>query len=341
MLTTLTRAETDDRRSHRRILAVRDGGNDAAAAAASASVKDGPTGWRAALELRFSARADVNPDVNPDVRPHAPGVSGGDSSPDKRRVRQTVLRHRHVGPLRIQKALYPEGQDCCHAVMIHPPGGIACSDHLCVDVQVEANSHGLILTPAATKWYGAFGSSEQASQTIALDVQGVLEWLPAETIVFDQARVRSLIDMNIGPQGQMFGWDQLIFGRRGCDESFETGMFDQRMQLQFGPERVWIDRMRLCGSDPLFQSPLGFSGCDSCQTAWMVTSASDPVTDDLLDAARQTHPDIAFSRIHPRVLVMRSLASASILRSRFERLWHWVRPRWIRRQPHTPRLWAT
>lgn len=325
MTTTLIRTETDNRWTHQR------------ASVASTHVREASEGWHATLKLCFSICGGARTGVTP----HEAVAAGASLPADSTLACRTVLRHRHVGPLRIQKALYPEGPLCCHAVMIHPPGGIACADHLGVDVRVESDSHGLILTPSATKWYGAFGSSSNASQTISLDVQGVLEWLPAETIVFDQARVRSVIDMNVGPQGQMFGWDQLIFGRRGCGESFATGVFDQQMQLRLGQERVWIDRMRLIGSDPLFQSPIGLSGYDSCQTAWMITREADPVTDELIDAARLAHPDIAFSRIHSRVLVMRSLASASVLRDRFERLWKWVRPRWIGRQPHTPRLWAT
>ena len=57
---------------------------------------------------------------------------------------RTVLRdNRHCGPLRVQKALYPEGEGVCQAVVLHPPSGIAGGDHLLISATVGAASAGL------------------------------------------------------------------------------------------------------------------------------------------------------------------------------------------------------
>ena len=104
---------------------------------------------------------------------------------------RTVLReNRHRGPLRVQKALYPEGDAVCQAIVLHPPSGIAGGDQLAIAAEVGAGAHAQLTTPGAGKWYRSGGV--EASQCIELTVGegATLEWLPQETIVFDGAQAR-------------------------------------------------------------------------------------------------------------------------------------------------------
>src|SRR5512134_424656 len=109
---------------------------------------------------------------------------------------RTRCENRHRGPLRMQKPLYPEGDAVCHAVVIHPPGGIAGGDELELAIAVDRGAHGLVTTPGASKWYKANGRA--AAQRVALAVNGTLEWLPQEAIVFNSADVHSSIEIDLG-----------------------------------------------------------------------------------------------------------------------------------------------
>ncbi len=65
----------------------------------------------------------------------------------------TVLReNRHCGPLRVQKALYPEGDAVCQAIVLHPPSGIAGGDQLAIAVDVASGAFAQLTTPGAGKW---------------------------------------------------------------------------------------------------------------------------------------------------------------------------------------------
>ncbi|HNI81740.1 MAG TPA: urease accessory protein, partial [Rhodocyclaceae bacterium] len=58
-----------------------------------------------------------------------------------RRETGTVLSdNRHRGPLRVQKALYPEGPAVCQTILLPPPAGIAGGDHLHIGVEAGPGS---------------------------------------------------------------------------------------------------------------------------------------------------------------------------------------------------------
>src|SRR5574343_292359 len=106
-----------------------------------------------------------------------------------------LVHRRHEGPLRVQKALYPEGPEVCHALVLHPPAGIAGGDALTLAIDVGEGARALVTTPGAGKWYRSRqpDGTQLARQTLEFSVGagGVLEWLPQEAIVFDRVRGRA------------------------------------------------------------------------------------------------------------------------------------------------------
>lgn len=268
-------------------------------------------GWNASLNLVFDRRSDC-----------------------------TDLRFKHEGPLRIQKPLYPDGPECCHAVVIHPPGGIAGGDVLQIDVSVASEAHAVISTPSAAKWYGSF-DQKRASQRIEIDLYGCLEWLPSETIVFDRADVESVMTIGARDEARMIGWDLLIFGRQGSGERFESGCFDQTLKVTLGDETVWIDRLRLGGSDPLFESPIGLGGNYALATCWVIAPESEPWSEDRLDSIRSTCGSIAWTRLHPRLLIGRQVGCPIQMHRRMQQAWRFIKQSYWKLPANDLRLWAT
>ena len=129
----------------------------------------------------------------------------------------------HSGPLRVQKPLYPEGGQTCHAIIIHPPGGVVGGDVLTIRARAGIDSHALITTPGAAKWYRSNGYTSQ--QHVQLDVaEGArLEWLPQETIFFNDARVRLNQTIHLAQNARYIGGDILCFGRTASGESYRSG----------------------------------------------------------------------------------------------------------------------
>src|SRR3989454_8877020 len=90
--------------------------------------------------------------------------------------RSVLARRSHEGPLVVQKPLYPEGEAVCHAIVVHPPGGIAGGDELELRVAAREAGHALLTTPGAAKWYRSAGPV--ARQRLDFEIGGSLEGLP-------------------------------------------------------------------------------------------------------------------------------------------------------------------
>jgi len=134
---------------------------------------------------------------------------------ERRGARTVLAKRRHDGPLVVQKPFYPEGDQVCHTIVVHPPAGIAGGDELQLTARAGADARVLLTTPGAGKWYRSAGA--WARQHLSFDVAPAasLEWLPQETIVFDGARADLRTEVQLQSDAVFIGWEILCLGRTG------------------------------------------------------------------------------------------------------------------------------
>lgn len=255
---------------------------------------------------------------------------------------RSVLReNRHCGPLRVQKALYPEGEAVCQAIVLHPPSGIAGGDQLTIAVEVKAAAHAQLTTPGAGKWYRSAGAEASQIMNFTVAEGATLEWLPQETIIFDGARARMETRVTLAADSRYIGWDILCLGRAAAGERFEHGRFDLFYRVDRSNQPIWIERGGFSGNDPMLSSPAGWAGATVCGTLL----AAFPHNAELLAACRKVAP--ADGANHgltalPGLLVARYLGDSSeAARLWFARLWEIIRPVCCGRPAILPRIWNT
>ena len=282
-------------------------------------------GWSARLNLRFEPR-----EVNGATR--------------------TVMTERsHFGPLRILKPLYPEGNDICHAVIVHPPGGIVAGDSLSVDLRMDSGAHALATTPGAQKWYRSTGAAASAITRLHVADDAHLEWMPQETMVFDGARARQTLEISLAPLAHFFGWEMLCLGRTTRGERFASGEFRQSIRLLRAADGapLWRESMLLNGSDPLLTSALGFRGLPVTATAWIAfpDGEAGAMTADVLTAVRAALGDArlaAASSPEPGFIVVKALSDApEAVRNLLIDIWKKIRLQVFAREAILPRIWST
>ena len=275
---------------------------------------------------------------------HASLALGFDNSEGTRTV---LTRREHSGPLRVQKALYPEGDAVCHAVIVHPPGGIAGGDQLDINLRVGDGARALITTPGAGKWYRSRGSDcAPATQNVRIYVgnRASLEWLPQERIVFDRADAASETRIDLAPQACYVGWEILCFGRTASGERFDAGCYRQRSQVYRDGRLAWNERGAMAGGSALLISPIGLGGQPVCAT---LLAVAPEVTQTLVESARAAisgldcAPRVALSRL-PHMIVARYIGpSGEEAKRAFIEIWRILRPALLGRTAALPRLWST
>ncbi len=283
----------------------------------TAAVAHADAGWEATLALEFSCPEGA---------------------------RTTLTKREHTGPLRVQKALYPEGGHICHAVIVHPPGGIAGGDNLHIGVSVGTSAHTLITTPGATKWYKANGKPSSQVVEIKAAAGAVLEWLPQETIIFNQADSLTSTTVNLAENALYLGWEVLCLGRTASGETFDAGRHRQRCSIRKNGGLLWNEQGALDGGGAALASAVGFAGAPVCAT---LLAAGRAVPHALVDTARAMITGQAFeSRVAltrlPNLLAARYLgASSEEAKQAFALLWQVLRPALAGHPAITPRLWHT
>lgn len=162
----------------------------------------------------------------------------------------TVLKHnQHEGPLRVQKALYPEGRAICHTVILHPPAGIAGGDRLEIEARLGAACHVTLATPAATKWYKSGGHA--ATQSLAFDLgEGAkLDWLPQENLFFNGCESQIETRLRLAATSSFIGWDAAMLGRLESGETWQNGAVHSHFRIERAGKLIWVETGRLAAQD--------------------------------------------------------------------------------------------
>jgi urease accessory protein len=289
-----------------------------------------------------------------DIPLTAPHTTSGKERPDAKLAlkfdhdhgRTRLARRDHFGQLYVQKPFYPEGPDVCHVVLVHPPGGVVGGDWLEISQHVGAASMVQTTTPGAAKWYKANGHISHQNISLNVEAGGTLEWLPQETIFFDQARVELDHTVTLAQNATYIGCEIFCFGRTAHGESFNQGLIRQRMNIRRNNKLIWHEQLQLAGGSQAMKSQLILADKTVCATLIVVsdTVCSNPLINTLREDAGKIANGIGQMGISQTksVLVARYLGDSSeIARNIMLSIWGGLRPALIGRKAEVPRMWNT
>ena len=260
-----------------------------------------------------------------------------------------LMSAEHERPLYVQRPFYPEGPDCAHIYVLHPPGGIVSGDELRIDVQAKSDSACLLTTPGAGRIYRARENLSRQYQRISLCVEEAasIEWFPLETIVFPGADVALETSIELAEGAHCAAWEITSFGLPANAEAFDRGSFEQRYQVTRSGRPVFLDRFELNPANrEMLHAGAGLRG-EPVYGFLLMGPFSDGPDEALLaalleDAASGGYAgEAGISRVGDFYVGRYLGGSAERARKCFQRWWTRLRPPLLGREASAPRVWLT
>jgi urease accessory protein len=134
------------------------------------------------------------------------------------------------------------------AVVVNTAGGMAGGDRFDLDMAVGPAAKLTVTTAAAEKIYRSLGPDTDIRVKLDVGTGGALAWLPQETILFDQIRLRRSIEADIASDGGLLLAEGIVFGRSAMGETLTEGHFSDRWRVRRGGVLVFAESLRLHGA---------------------------------------------------------------------------------------------
>lgn len=207
------------------------------------------------------------------------------------------------GSLRVR---FPGGatKSWLQAVLVNTAGGIAGGDEHRLDMRADSGARLLVTTSAAEKIYRSHGPDSTLSLRLEVASGAALHWLPQETIMFDQARMRRTVEAHLAEDATLILCEIAVFGRTAMGETMRTGLFADQWRIYRSGRLVFADNIRLDGDIAEVTARRGSLAGGVC----IGTLLMAPGSEDIIIALRALapHADVEMAASHWRgVTLMR------------------------------------
>ncbi|HEX2116493.1 MAG TPA: urease accessory protein UreD [Alphaproteobacteria bacterium] len=201
----------------------------------------------------------------------------------ERREGATVLADLHQKPpLRM---LFPRVDDPIPlAVCVNTSGGLVGGDRASVEVTAASGTAVTVTAQAAEKVYRSKALDTVIANRLAAQDGAWLEWLPQETIVFDRARLRRAMHIDVEGNARVLAGEILVFGRIARGERVTTGLVRDAWEVRRDGRLIWADALHL---DNDIAAVLANAACFGDARAYATMLYAGPDSATLLEALRE------------------------------------------------------
>ncbi len=183
------------------------------------------------------------------------------------------------------RARFPRAtsQDRLDAVLLNVGGGIAPGDRLDTAIRLAHDAHATIAAQAAERIYRAASASPPALIRTTLDVAAgaCLEWLPQDTILFDDSALDRRTDIALAPTARYLGVESLVFGRAAMGETLRRLVLRDVIRLRRDGRLLLHDALRVDGDAATLRRRATAEGAGAAGTLLLAAPDAEAARDPL------------------------------------------------------------
>jgi urease accessory protein len=239
-------------------------------------------------------------------------------------------------PLRV---LFPRTDDPQPlAVLANTAGGLVGGDRMGTEVEIGAHGAVTVTAQAAEKVYRSLGPETVVGNRLAVHDGAWLEWLPQETIVFDRARLRRTMRIDLRGSACAMAGEILVFGRVARGERVTSGLIHDAWEIRRDGRMIWADALHLDGdiAATLAKTPAFGGGLAYGTLVFAATDAAAQL-ETLREAAGAT--DGAVTCVGSVVIARWLSPDPYRLRQAFGHAWRTLRQQARGLPPQLPPIW--
>lgn len=140
------------------------------------------------------------------------------------------------------------------AVLINTSGGLTGGDVVSVEVKLSEGAQATVTTPGCERIYRSLGTMAVIHHSLDVGRGARLDWLPQETILFDQSRLQRRVEVQLCGDAEVTIAEAILFGRTAMGETVRSGFLRDFWTIHHDGRIVLADATRV--SEPFAQTLL-------------------------------------------------------------------------------------
>jgi len=244
-------------------------------------------------------------------------------------------------PIRV---LFPDvsSEEIKQGIIVITSGGLVGGDKISLELTFGEKTAAMIMAQAAEKVYGSSEATCLMEIDLEANTQAWAEYLPQETILFDNARLNRTTRIRAAADSQVLAGEMVVFGRKGSGETFSSGYLRDSWEVWRDNKLVWIDTLLLEKNIPqVFNHPACLKNINGAATIVFISENVDTHLNYARNLIEDSGDEVRTSvSIVNGVLITRFMGEDPLsLRTAFGKFWQNFRHQVASLPNSLPRLW--